>query len=150
MPVIFVIVTTINFDDERIGYNPASPPTDDQIRSRVDRWWQLQRFVPGWIADRESSPGLLVGVFGSPGRQMVIASALIDRTRWKKAEMHAGGRISIPLIEPTNIDAFSLRGRRIARKAGLMFGGIPAQFYIRLGVDGIAHGGHHLREHDKV
>ena len=144
-PVLFVIVTSVDFADERVGYNPANPPTDAQIRPRVDRWWQLQRFLPAWSANPESSPGLLIGVFGSPGRQTVIASARIDRSRWEDAELFGGGKISVPLVEPTALDAFSLRGRRIGRGAGLMFGGIPAQFFIFLGADGLAVGGHHLR-----
>jgi len=136
-PVLFVIVTSADFkDDGRVGYDPADPPSDDDVRARVERWWQLQRFVPEWSADPECSPGLLVGVFGSPGRQLVIASLLIDRSGWTTAEVESGGLLRVPLKEPADLDAFSLRGRRIAAAAGLRFGGIPAQFFIRVGVDG--------------
>jgi hypothetical protein len=149
-PVLFVIVTDVDLAGDRVGYNPASPPTDAQIQARVDRWWQLHHFVPGWRASPKDSPGLLVGVFGSPGRQIVIASARIDRSCWERAEDAKGGKISVPLIEPVDLDAFHLRGRRIARAAGLMFGGIPAQFYILLGANGVAVGGHHLRKRARL
>jgi hypothetical protein len=145
-PVLFVIVTDIDLD-ERVGYNPANLPNEEQIRKRVDRYWQLQRFLPAWTANPQLSPGLLVGVFGSPGRQIVIASARIDRGKWATAELYKGGKLCVPLCEPLNLDAFGLRGRRIA-KGRLMFGGIPAQFYIVLDVDGVAVGGHHRREAD--
>ena len=139
-PVLFVIMTGIDLE-ERVGYNPASPPTDDQIRQRVDRWWQLERVLPSWKLKPEMSPGLLIGVFGSPGRQIVIAATRIDSNNWNNAEIVRGGKISIPLIDPLNLDAYRLRGRRIAKNAGLRFGGISAQFFMILGVDGIVVGG---------
>jgi len=113
MPVIFVIVSGIDFPDSRVGYDPASPPSDDQIRARVEAWWQLQRFVPEWGAQPESSPGLLVGVNGSPGGQTIIASLRIDRGGWADAQADSGGLLRIPLLDPADLDAFSLRGRRI-------------------------------------
>jgi len=136
VPVLFVIVTSVDFDDDRVGYNPASPPSDEQIRVRVDRWWQVRRFVDAWASTPDDSPGLLIGVFGSPGRQMVIASARVDRANWREAETVSGGLVRVPLVEPVDLDAFSLRGRRIASAAGLRFGGYPAQFFVRLGRDG--------------
>ncbi|HYT95292.1 MAG TPA: hypothetical protein VEL76_41625, partial [Gemmataceae bacterium] len=143
--VLFVIVTDIDFID-RVGYNPANPPSDAEIRQRVDQRWQLQKFLPDWSGNPEASPGLLIGVFGSPGRQTVIASARIDRSNWAAVQLFPEGKLRVPLREPLDLDAFGLRGRRIAPSAGLMFGGIPAQFYIMLGIDGIALGGHHLRK----
>lgn len=135
-PVLFVIVTSVDFVDDRVGYNPANPPSDEQIRVRVDRWWQLQWLAADWAVDAGSSPGLLVGVFGSPGCQTVIASARIDQSAWAGVETQSGGLLRVPLVEPPDLDAFSLRGRRIAPDAGLRFGGIPSQFFVRLGIDG--------------
>jgi len=135
-PVLFVIVTRVDFPGDRVGYDPAQPPSDEDLRLRVDRWWQLQRWLPEWTADPASSPGLLVGVFGSPGRQMVIASARVDRGGWASAERQSGGLVRIPLLHPEDLDAFSLRGRRIARDAGIRFGSFSSQFFVRLGVDG--------------
>ena len=136
VPVLFVIVTDVDFVGDRVGYDPADPPSGEDIRVRVDRWWQLQRFTPEWAADPASSPGLLVGVHGSPGRQTIIASLRIDRRGWSDAETQSGGLLRVPLIEPQDLDAFSLRGRRISPEAGLRFGGFPAYFFVRLNVDG--------------
>jgi hypothetical protein len=148
-PVLFVIINDVNFegsDDNRIGYNPVKPPTDKQIRLRVDGWWQLQWLIPKWALEPATSPGLLVGVFGSPGRQTVIASARIDQKAWEGVKPIKGGKIRVPLVEPADLDAFLLRGRRIAFEAGLKFGNFDSQLYILLGTNGVAAGGHPRRK----
>jgi hypothetical protein len=40
-PVLFVRVGEQTFDDGRVGYDPANPPSDKQILDRINRWWQL-------------------------------------------------------------------------------------------------------------
>ena len=142
-PVLFVINTSVTFADSRVGYDPASPPTDDQIRDRLERWWQLSKYRAAWASNPSSSPALLVGVFGSPGRQTVIAASRIDRNRWRDAENcpEGGGRLRVPLLEPVDLDAFGLRGRRISQDAGIRFGGIPSQFFLILHPDGLLEGG---------
>lgn len=139
-PVLFVTITSLNFEGDRAGYDPASPLSDDQLRQRLDRWWQVQRFLPEWGANPAESPGLLIGVYSSPGQQLVISSAHIDRASWASAERQ-GGVVRIPLTEPADLDAFSLRGRRIARAAGLKFGSFRSQQFIRLRLDKTLHGG---------
>ncbi|MGH7411710.1 MAG: hypothetical protein ACREJ6_11720 [Candidatus Methylomirabilis sp.] len=141
VPVLFVIVTDEDFADGRIGYNAATPPTDSQIRERVEKWWQLRKYLGKWMAAPDDSPGLLVGVHGRPGAQFVIASMLIDRDKWAAAEGKRQGKIRIPLSDPSNLDAHRLRGRRIARAARLAFGNWPSQFYVVLGRDAVTHGG---------
>ena len=75
-PVLFVIVNTLDLAyDGRAGYDPATPPEDVVVRIRVDRWWQLGKLIPGWINAPDQSPGVLVGVFGSPGRRTVSSFA---------------------------------------------------------------------------
>lgn len=90
----------------------------------MDRWWQQGKLIPAWTKAPEQSPGLLVGVFGSPGRQTVIASLQIDQSGWATAERRPGnqGRVRVPLVNEDELDAFSLRGRRISPAAGLKFG----------------------------
>jgi len=136
VPVLFVIVSGADLADERVGYNPANPPSDEAIRVLVDHWWQLQRFVPEWTADPGSSPGLLIGIHGSPGRQTIIASLRVNREGWATAETDVGGMLRVPLVDPPDLDAFSLRGRRVSPAAGLKFGGVSALFFVRLGTDG--------------
>lgn len=141
VPILFVIVTDKDFTDEdcgdgRPGYDIAAPPTDLEIRERVEKWWQVsKKRRDKWAANPNDSPGLLLGIHGRPGAQFVIASLLIDRKNWATADIE-GGKIRIPLLEPGNLDAHGLRGRRIARSARIAFGNWAQQFYLILGRDG--------------
>jgi hypothetical protein len=148
-PVLFVVITSVDFSADRVGYNPANPPTDDELRDRLECWWQLKRFLPGWIAEPESSPGLLIGIYGSPGRQLVIAAARIDRGGWSAAESK-GGKIRVPLLPPGDLDAYALRGRRVERPAGIRFGGITTEFFVLLDLDGNLRGGQHSRRETRL
>ena len=69
---------------DELGTTCAAPPTDVQIRERTEKWWQLQKYIDAWAAKPLRSPGLLVGVHGKPGAQFVIASMIIERSRWKE------------------------------------------------------------------
>lgn len=151
MPVLFVSVGQRDFGDGRVGYDPANPPSDDQVLERVEKWWQLQKFMPEWSAVPAGSPGLLIGVYGKPGAQMVIASLTIDRSAWNRAELfeRGEGKISVPTLPTRNLDAFELRGRKIHREAGIAFEGVAAGFFIVLGVDGGSSGGRRARRTKK-
>lgn len=146
-PTLFVHIGEEAFDDGRPGYNPALPPTDDEIRERIDRWWQLERYREVWARSHERSPHLLVAIHGAPGAQIVIAAARIDRSAWRRAETcpEGGGKISIPLSSGADLDAFAFRGRRVDAKAGLRFDGITAGFYIILYPSGRKTGGRRPR-----
>lgn len=142
-PVIFVSVGTRDFGDGRVGYDLASPPRDEQILERVDRWWQLKSSIPSWISSPEDSPGLLVGIHGRPGAQFVIASVLIARDQWSGAEPfpYGEGKVRVPVLPTPNLDGFELRGRRIHRDAGIAFEGVAAGFFSILDRNGVLTGG---------
>jgi hypothetical protein len=146
-PVLFVHASARDFGDGRVGYDPAHPPTDDQVLERVAKWWQLEALVPAWIAAPAESPGLLVGIHGPPGSQIVIASLTIDRAAWSTAQLfeRGEGKIRVPLKPTGKLDAFGLRGRWIQRAADLAFEGVPAGFFIVLNPDGSSSGGRRAR-----
>ena len=147
VPVLLVSVGVQDFDDGRVGYDLADPPTDDQVRERTDRWWQLQKYVAQWTAIPSESPGLLLGVHGAPGAQLIIASLLVNRNGWAAAESYpgGGGKISVPLLQQDSLDAFGLRGRRIHRDADIAFEGVPSGFFAILHPDGRLLGGRRKR-----
>ncbi|MGA2557676.1 MAG: hypothetical protein ABSG04_15515, partial [Verrucomicrobiota bacterium] len=147
MPVLFVTVGDKDFGDGREGYNLANPPADNQVLERVEKWWQLSGFLSDWIKTPGEGPGILIGINGSPGRQIVIASILIDRAAWKNSEdcPDGGGKIRVPTIAAPKLDAFGLRARRVDKAAGLAFEGIPAGFFIVLKTDGTLIGGRRPR-----
>jgi hypothetical protein len=148
MPVLFVTVGDRDFGDGRAGYNLAMPPTDDQILERVREWWQLSRLVPDWVDNFENSPGLLIGINGRPGAQIVIASLRINRKAWGDAKRcpENKSKIRVPTLQTPMLDAFNLRGRRVDRNAGLAFEGIPAGFFIVLRRSGRLSGGRRPRK----
>lgn len=144
-PVLFVTVGDKDFGDGRTGYDPANPASDKQVLERVDRWWQLSRHLPEWVASANESPSLLIGVNGKPGAQIVIASVLIDRNGWNDVESIGEGKVCVPILPTPNLDAFNFRGRRIDKAAGVAFGGIPAAFFVVLKNDGTLIGGRSLQ-----
>jgi hypothetical protein len=128
--VIFVKVGNKDFGDGRTGYDPANPPSDDQILERTDRWWQLSGYLREWQANPNESPSLLIGVNGTPGAQIVIASVLIDTNGWPNVQNIGQGKMNIPTLQTPHLDAFNLRGRRIDKNTGIAFGGISAAFFM--------------------
>jgi hypothetical protein len=148
MPVLFVIVGDQDFNDGRIPYDPANPAADDQIQERVEKWWQLSSYIPQWTRTPNESPGLLVGINGRPGSQIVIASLEIDRAAWSNAATYSRGegKISVPVLPTPKLDAFNLRGRRIDRAAELAFEAFPAGYFILLGIDCKSIGGRRPRK----
>jgi len=140
-PVLFVRISGENFEDGRVGYDPATPPTDDQILERMDRWWQLGQHVAAWRVEPERSPAVVVGVHGKPGAQIVIGTVNIDRSRWATAQ-EDGGYYQIPTSGPRDLDALELRGRRISADARIKFGSFSRQSFIILGCDSMTTGGH--------
>ena len=130
-----------------MGYDLANPPADDQVLARVQEWWQLSGHLDEWKKTPEASPGILIGINGSPGRQIVIASILIDRKAWKNSVScpDGGGKIRVPTLATPKLDACRLRGRRVDKGAGLAFEGIPAGFFIILKTDGTLVGGRRPR-----
>jgi hypothetical protein len=140
-PILFVRINEEYFDsDGRFGYDPSKPPRDKDILARIDRWWQLARRLDDWITNPTSSPGLLVGIYGPPGAQIVIGSVFIARESWSTAET-CEGLIHVPTRGPADLDALELRGRRISREVGLRFGPFRQQVFILLKADGTREGG---------
>ncbi|WP_320151697.1 hypothetical protein [uncultured Tolumonas sp.] len=125
--VLFVRISNENFSD-RVGYDISSPPSDEEILSRVRKYWQLNKYLPDWVENPKESPSLLVGITGAPGSQIVIAATEIDTKLWGETEVHHKGRIEIPL-KNNQIDISSFRGRRVDVSVGLKFGAILPKFF---------------------
>jgi hypothetical protein len=120
-PILFVYINSQDFDDGRVGYNLANPPTDDAILVRIDRWWQLRAHVEQWTADPAHSPGLLVGVTGRPSNRFIVGAVEVDRTRWRLTGRDGASLYQVPTLGTSNLDVFDLRGRRISADVNIRF-----------------------------
>jgi hypothetical protein len=138
--VLLVYVGDQDFEDQRQGYNPANPPEDRQILERMNRWWQLGRYLKGWRKNPSQSPVVLIGLTGRPSNRFIIGAVKIDQEKWHSA-IPNGGFYSIPTAGPSNLDACGLRGRRISPIAKLKFGALASQFFIILKRNGHVIGG---------
>ena len=139
-PILFVKINDKDFDDGRVGYTPAHPPTDAQIIKRMEQWWMLGRFIEQWTQDARTSPSMLVGISGSPGNQTIIGAAAIDVGKWSKAERE-GSLFGVRVRNRRDLDFCGLRGRRIAREANIKFGPFRTQTIFILDPNGTSYGG---------
>lgn len=140
---LFVKISEKDFDEEdgtRFGYNPAYPPSDNQILERMDKWWQLGKHIAQWSSDPKKSPLVLIGINGRPGGQVIIGSAFVDRDSWHETKSENGFYV-IPTLKTSGLDALSLRGRRISKEANIKFGAFFSQIFLILNPDGTTIGG---------
>lgn len=146
---LFVKISDKNFEEEdgndRPGYNPASPPSDEQILNRMNKWWQLGTHIERWKSGGENNPIVLIGINGRPGGQFIVGSVFIDRDNWDKVKCD-GGLCTIPTVKTPNLDALGLRGRRISREANIKFGAFASQIIFILNSDGTTIGGNPDKE----
>lgn len=119
--ILFVKISNANFED-RVGYDIASPPSDEAIVARVEKSWQLNKLLPKWCKNPKNSPSLVIGVIGSPGSQIIAAALEIDTNKWDEIEIGKHSLITLPLKDKTMLDVDNLRGRKIDRVVKLSFG----------------------------
>ncbi len=107
----------------RRGYDPANPPSDEEIANRVKGWWRLETKLAEWQRHPMQSPAILLAIHGDIDNQFVFASLATDRDSWDKAARDAADETlyEVPVKENLGLDVAGVRGRRIARKVGLKF-----------------------------
>lgn len=123
--ILLVKVTDKKLRDERVGYQLDNPPNDSDIVARVEKYWLLgsSEYREQWICNRNESPTLLLGVTGSPGNQIIVASLEIDTKSWGSVieSEKMKNAISVPLKNRENLDKYSLRGYRLDKGANIKF-----------------------------
>lgn len=117
-PIMFVMV---HQREHPLRFDPARLPGDSVIRERIRGWWQVGKYRQQWIDGEAQSPGLLVGVTGVGGSQIVIAAAQIDATGWRDSQPEKGNLYQVPLLSSGDLDAAGLRGRPISSEIQLKF-----------------------------
>jgi len=141
--MLFVYLNDREFGDGRLGYDIANPPSDDVVYDRMREWWHVGRYVPGWIADPSTGPGLLIAVTGPYKHRLIAGSVEIDRSGWTSAPRneYMTSQFSVPTLPTSDLDACKLRGRRIAVEAELKFNSIGPEMFLLLNRDGSVIGG---------
>jgi len=141
--ILFVYLNDQEFGDGRLGYDIANPPPDNVVYDRMKAWWHVGRYVPAWIADPSTGPGLLIAVTGLYKHRLIAASVEIDRSGWTSAPCneYMTSQFSVPTLLTSGLDACKLRGRRIAVEAELKFNSIGPEMFLLLNRDGSVIGG---------
>lgn len=127
----------VHQNDHPLRFDPANPPHDEIIRSRIQGSWQLGRYRAQWIKQPDLSPRLLVGVTGVGGSQIIIGAAKIDERRWDAASREEGNLFVVPLTADLTLDAGELRGRPIRKSFGLKFDRARYGHFRLFGLDGL-------------
>jgi hypothetical protein len=143
-PFLFVPINSRDFHNEvdpRPGYSLDAVPSDSEILARLDRWWQIGRYVDVWRADPRQSPRTLVGVTGPPTHRIIIGAVSIDPAGWRSAQPDFGRLYQVPTLPTPRLDAHGLRGRLISPSANIRFGAVRSQHFVILDCAGRTIGG---------
>jgi len=143
-PFLFVPINSRDFldgEDPRKGYSLDAPLSDAEILERIERWWQIGRFVGKWKTDPGQSPRTLVGVTGPPSHRIIIGAVSIDPEGWQSALPDYGGLYRIPTSPTARLDAHGLRGRLLCPSANIKFGAVRSQHFAILDCTGQTIGG---------
>jgi hypothetical protein len=116
-----------DLSDGRPPLDPLSQQQDDVIIDNLVKYWLLERVTPAWESDPDSRPYALIGSAGPLAHRYVPGALLIIRDTL--------GDEPIREVTPVNhdLDAFELRGRRIA---GAKFGQGKHQHFIWVDAEG--------------
>lgn len=131
--VIFVMISDQQLSDGRPGDVLANFPSDIEVASRMERWWQLAgRARRDWVSNPGESPGILVALGGTGDFRIVIASLEIDKNGWGDAvNKRVDGLVTVPHAPQLRaLDSAKLRGRKIDTALELKFGSLRHQQFI--------------------
>ena len=99
--------------DGRPKFDPMRPD-DKVLLGDMEGVWDIGRHLDEWAAAPEHGPRVLI--YGPKGGDRHIAAAVpIDTTRWHDPSLKVPdkNRWNIPLVDPPDMDARSLRGRQV-------------------------------------
>ncbi|MDP2357833.1 MAG: hypothetical protein Q8M31_17465 [Beijerinckiaceae bacterium] len=122
---LFVYINASKFSDGRKGYDIADIPSDDEIASRSEKYWQLSKKIEGWRSKQTHFPTHLVALSGPKERRFVVGCSEIIRNTsgcWVMLDnmFHAEGMVTVP-IERKNLDALGMRGRHLSSSMPIAF-----------------------------
>jgi len=142
-PLLFVFISDKNFEgeDARPGYPLDKPLSDADILARMERWWQIGRYIETWKMNPQQSPKTLIALTGPRAHRIIIGAVAIDQKGWSSSQPEQNKLYRIPTLATSNLDAHGLRGRILSPNISIKFGAITTQFFVMLGCDGRTIGG---------
>jgi hypothetical protein len=140
-PFLFVFIGSKAFDDGREGYSLNKPPSDAAILARMEKKWQLGRYLEAWRTHPHKSPRVLVAVTGPPSHRIIVGAVKIDQEGWREARPESRQLYKVPTLKTPKLDAYRLRGRLLSPSANIKFGGITPLFFVILNRNGKTVGG---------
>ena len=107
----------------------AAQPTDREAVSNIEGVWDISSHLSTWKKDPISGPQVLIGVHGPVKHRFVVGALRIDTSAWGRDSdwIEERRRWRVPLSDPTNLDAYGLRGRRLK---DVKFGQFSHQLHI--------------------
>ena len=128
---IFVLVTAKDLKHGP-GYRLDSPPSDEEILARIEKWWRLKTDALQWKDNSKNSPTILIAVTGSPTHRIIVGSVAIDQNGWSASladsKKLGKARVAVPTKPTKSLDAFDLRGRIVKDIKFLRHGHVVKQF----------------------
>ncbi|MEK7415679.1 MAG: hypothetical protein AAB263_20430 [Planctomycetota bacterium] len=143
-PVLLVRITgeTLIVENKcRPGFDPQKKLDEKIILDRMDHYWALGPKIADWTKNPVQAPGLLLGIYGAPGNQIIIGSVKVNSTRWSMARRDKKHGYYVPVDSVTNQDVFELRGRRLQFSRHIKFNTILSQQFLVVDAAGKVHGG---------
>ena len=111
----------------------AALPSDTDAVSNIEKNWDIATLIEKWVAKPEFAPKVLIGIHGKVKHRFIVGALEIDQSKLndpefiRYAERWARPRRQVPLIDPTNLDMYELRGRRVDE---IKFGQFSHQLHI--------------------
>jgi len=111
----------------------AALPSDADAVSNMEKNWDLTRLIEKWRENPLSAPRVLIGVHGKVDHRFIVGAVAIDRDRLgdpkyiRRSKRWSKYRWQVPLLDKTELDVASLRGRRVK---DIKFGQFSHQLHI--------------------
>jgi hypothetical protein len=122
--------------DGRPKFDPMRPD-DKVLLGDMEGVWDIGRHLDEWAAAPAHGPQVLIAIYGPKVTDRHIAAAVrIDTTRWLDPSLKAPerNRWNVPLVNPPDMNARSLRGRQVD---GIRFGQFSWQLHIWVDAQGV-------------
>jgi hypothetical protein len=111
----------------------AALPSDSDAVSNIEKNWDLNALIDYWDRYPSAIPKVILGIHGRVNHRFIVGALEIDRRRicdprnQRSVDKSPRPRWQVPLLSPSNLDLYELRGRRVK---DIRFGQFSHQLHI--------------------